>query len=103
MITDLGTLLPKTQEGLDIIASDLLLCPVAMICSCIEHLITEEVLWLKDEQFKECFCKLFLLDVPDVIDLPDKVLMSVKLKDDLKPMVASHTLSLKNIRRDGRA
>lgn len=61
--------------------------PVAMVCSQVEQPVTEEVLCQKDEQFKVCFRELFPLDVPDVIDLPEDVLMSVKLKDELKPMI----------------
>ena len=62
--------------------------PIAAIRAQIECLISEEVLRLKDKQFKLQFCKLFPPDVPDICDLPDDILMNVKLKDILKPMVA---------------
>jgi hypothetical protein len=52
-----------------------------------EHLISEEVLCQKDKQFKIRFCELFSLDVPDICNLPHDVLMNIKLKNVIKPMV----------------
>ena len=43
---------------------------------------------LKDAEFKARYLDLFPPDVPDVAELPDDVLMNVKLRDELKPMVA---------------
>jgi hypothetical protein len=46
------------------------------------------VLKQKDEKFKAQFKDLFPPDVPDFCDLLDDVLMNIKLRDKLKPMVA---------------
>jgi len=54
----------------------------------IEALVTKEQLRLKDAEFKAQYLDLFPLGIPDVMELPDNVLMNIKLKDDLKPMVA---------------
>src|SRR5882762_3206432 len=59
VVTDLQNLFPKTREHLDIVASDQLPCPIALVRSHMECLVTEEVLCRKDEQFKECFAELF--------------------------------------------
>jgi hypothetical protein len=53
-----------------------------------ECIITDEVLKRKDAQFKEQFLDFFPPDIPDVCDLPEDVLMNIKLKDEIKPMVA---------------
>ena len=62
-------------------------CPIAAVQTHIEHLITDEVMWRKDAQFKECFLNLFPPNVPDIVDLPKDILMNMKLWDELKPMV----------------
>jgi Reverse transcriptase (RNA-dependent DNA polymerase) len=54
----------------------------------IETLVTDEVLKRKSELFKQQFLDLFPPDIPDVCELPDEVLMNIKLHDELKPMVA---------------
>jgi hypothetical protein len=64
------------------------LCPIGAVRTCIETLVTEEQLRLKDAKFKAQYLDLFPPDIPDVANLPDDVLMNVKLKDELKPMVA---------------
>ena len=62
--------------------------------------MSEEVLHLKNGQFKIHFCELFPPDVPDVCDLPEDILMNVKLKDMIKPMVA-HAYSCPKKYREG--
>jgi len=53
-----------------------------------EHLVTEKVLHHKDEQFKGHFAELFSPDVPNIKDLSMDALMNIRLKDEIKPMVA---------------
>ena len=100
IVTDLQNLFPKTHEHLDIVASDQLPCPIASVRSRMECLVTEEVLRRKDEQFKERFAELFPPDVPNVKDLPTDVLMNIRLKDEIKPMVA-HAYSCPKKYREG--
>ena len=63
-------------------------CPIGVVCTCIESLVTQEQLRLKDAKFKEHYLNLFPPDIPDVAELPDNILMNIKLCDELKPMVA---------------
>ena len=84
----IATLFPKTCEQLNIKASNHDPCPVTTIRTWMEHLITDKVLRLKDVQFKEQFLELFPPDVPNVCDLPEDMLMNIKLKDKIKPMIA---------------
>ena len=53
VITDITTLFPKTCEQLNETAKDLNPCPMAMIRTHMEHIMTDEVLKWKDAQFKE--------------------------------------------------
>jgi hypothetical protein len=46
-------------------------------------MVSEEVLKRKDALFKEQFLDLFPPDVPDVAELPDDILMNIKLKDEI--------------------
>jgi hypothetical protein len=50
----------------------------------------DEILKRKDTLFKEHFLNLFPQDVSDVAELPNDVLMNIKLHNELKPMVV-HT------------
>jgi len=88
VIADIASLFPATCTALDDSAQAHLPCPLAAVRTRIETLISEEVLKRKDALFKEHFSDLFPPDVPNVCDLPNEVLMSIKLRDDLKPMVA---------------
>jgi hypothetical protein len=88
VIADIATLFLKTCEQLNKTAKDLNPCPVASIRTCMERIVTDEVLKRKDAQFKERFLDLFPPDIPDACDLPEDVLMNIKLKDEIKPMVA---------------
>jgi hypothetical protein len=67
-----------------------------------ECIVTDEVLKRKDAQFKERFLDLFPPDIPDVCDLPEDVLMNIKLKDEIKPMVRELTLAPRSTGRVGR-
>lgn len=64
------------------------MCPVAAVQTQVETLVSVEQLRLKDAKFKAKYLDLFPPDVPDVCELPDDVLMNIKLKEELKPMVA---------------
>src|SRR5882762_4668553 len=86
VISDIKALLHKTCKDLNNNAPKL--CPLGVVHTRIEALVTGEQLRLKDAEFKAQYLDLFPPDVPDVVDLPNDVLMSVKLRDDLKPMVA---------------
>lgn len=88
VVADIATLFPKTVEQLDAASATHRPCPIAAIRTRMEQLVTKEVLRRKDEVFKERFLDLFPPDVPDVSELPDDVLMNIKLKDEIKPMVA---------------
>ena len=88
VVAEIQDLFPNTHRNLDENTDKLRQCLIAVIRTRMEHLVSEEVLHWKDEQFKICFCELFPLDVPNVCNLPDDVLMNIKLKDVIKPMVA---------------
>ena len=87
-MAEIKDLLPKMRKELDLGTDKHRPCPIAAIRAWMEHLMSEEVLRLKDDQFKTRFCELFPPDVPDVCDLLDDILMNIKLKDMIKPMVA---------------
>jgi len=87
VIADIENLFPVTRAALDADAQGSP-CPIASIHTRIEHLVSEEELKSKDAAFKMQYLDLFPPDVPDVVDLPSDVLMNIKLKDELKPMVA---------------
>jgi hypothetical protein len=88
VISEITDLLPHSCEKMDIEAVSLVPCPVAVIRTCMEAMVMDKVLKRKNELFKERFLNLFLPDIPDVCELPDNVLMNIKLCDELKPMVA---------------
>jgi hypothetical protein len=96
--SDLETLLPKMRSNLDSDASQHGTCPIAAIHTHVEHLVSAQVLKRRDDQFKQRFLDLFPPDVPDVCDLPNNMLMSIKLHDELKPMVAKAYLCPKKYR-----
>jgi len=88
VVADIASLFPDTCAALDKAAQSHLPCPLAVVRGRIETLVSGEVLNRKDALFKERFVELFPPDVPDVCNLPNEVLMSIKLRDELKPMVA---------------
>jgi hypothetical protein len=85
VVANIKSLLPKTYNNLNNDTPKP--CLLAAIQTQIETLVIEEQLRLKDAEFKAQYLDLFPPDVPDVVDLLDHILMSIKLKDDLKPMV----------------
>ena len=85
---DIKSLFPQTLSSLNESAENRMPCPIAAIRNRVETLVSEEQLRLKDAEFKDRYLDLFPPDVPDVAELPDDVLMNVKLRDELKPMVA---------------
>jgi Reverse transcriptase (RNA-dependent DNA polymerase)/Aspartyl protease len=87
VITDIKSLFPRTCQTLDKAAEMHAPCPIAAVRDRIESLVTQQ-LRLKDAEFKARYLDLFPPDVPDVAELPDDVLMNIKLRDELKPMVA---------------
>ena len=80
IIADIKSLLPQTLQNLNTAAQAHKPCLVGAVRTRIELLITPE--------FKAHYLDLFPPDVPNVIELPDDVLMNIKLKDKLKPMIA---------------
>jgi hypothetical protein len=62
--------------------------PVAAVHSRIENLLTQEKLKLLDTKYKSSYADLFPSDIPHVSELPQDVLMLIKLRDIQKPMVA---------------
>ena len=88
VVADVKNLFLQTCAGLDESVTSQLPCPIAAVRTRIETLVTDEVLKRKSELFKQQFLDLFPPDIPDVCELPDEVLMNIKLRDELKPMVA---------------
>ena len=88
VIADIKSLLPQTLQHLNTSAEAHKSCPVGVVRTRIESLVTQEQLRLKDAEFKAQYLDLFPPDVPNVTELLDDVLMNIKLKDELKPMVA---------------
>lgn len=88
VVMDIKNLFPQTCTKLDESAASQPPCPIAAVRTQIETLVTDEVLKRKSELFKQQFLNLFPPDIPDVCELPDEVLMNIKLRDELKPMVA---------------
>ena len=88
VIADIKSLFPKTKASLDEEAHNCIPCPIAAIQDHVQSLVTEEQLRLKDAKFKDHYLDLFPPDIPDVAKLPEDILMSIKLRDKLKPMVA---------------
>ena len=43
---------------------------------------------MKSEAMKEEYIDMFPADIPDTCELPSEVLMKIKLRDDVTPMVA---------------
>jgi hypothetical protein len=82
IIADIKSLFPQTLTSLDKSAQEHIACPIVAIRNRVEGLVSQEQLRLKDAKFKDCYLDLFPLDVPD------DVLMNIKLRDELKPMVA---------------
>jgi hypothetical protein len=88
VVLDIKTLFPQTLSSLNKSALVHDPCPIVAIQNHIEALVTEEQLRLKDAKFKDRYLDLFPPNVLDVTELPDDVLMNMKLRDELKPMVA---------------
>ena len=88
VITDIKSLFPRTCQTLNKAAEMHTPCPITVVRDRIESSVTQEQLRLKDAEFKACYLDLFPPDVPDVAELPDDILMNIKLRDELKPMVA---------------
>ena len=63
-------------------------CPVAAIRSRIEQTVTDDTLRKKGEELKHEYSDIFPPDIPDTAELPDEVLMRIKLRDEITPMVA---------------
>jgi hypothetical protein len=62
--------------------------PVAAVCSHIENLVMVEKLNNMDLAYKLTYADLFPADIPNVLELPEDVLMTIKLHNTQKPMVA---------------
>ena len=86
--------------SLDLVADVHKTCPVAVIHTHVKMLVLLEQLRLKDAEFKAQYLDLFPPDVPDICELPEDILMNIKLKEELKPMVAD-TYSCPRKYRDG--
>lgn len=86
------SLFPTTRSHLDACATSVNVHPLATIHSRIEHLIACERLELLDAKYKSSYSDLFPADIPHVSELPQDVLMTIKLCNTQKPIVA-HTYS----------
>lgn len=88
VIADVTNHFPQTRSRLD---KEAIICeihPVATIRSHIEHLVSQQRLDNLDLEYKVSYSDLFPSDIPHVSNLPQDVLMSIKLHDTQKPMVA---------------
>jgi hypothetical protein len=63
-------------------------CPVAAVQSCIEQILTDNTLQKMGEDLKHEYIDIFPPDIPDTAELPDDVLMKIKLRDKMTLMVA---------------
>jgi hypothetical protein len=88
VINDIKNVFPRTHESLDNSATLRSPCPIAVVRSHIEQLVSDEALTCKGEALKQEYIDIFPADIPDTCELPDEVLMKIKLRDDVKPMVA---------------
>jgi hypothetical protein len=63
-------------------------CPVAAVRTWIEQIVSDETLRKRGEDLKTEYIDIFPPDIPDTCQLPLEVLMKIKLRDEVKPMVA---------------
>jgi hypothetical protein len=54
----------------------------------IEQIVSDETLRKRGEDLKTEYIDIFPPDIPDTCQLPLEVLMKIKLRDEVKPMVA---------------
>lgn len=87
IIANLQAVFPATHASLDhqAVVSDL--HPITTVHSCIENLIMIEKLNKMDLEYKSTYADLFPVDIPHVSELPQDVLMTIKLCNTQKPMV----------------
>jgi RNase H-like domain found in reverse transcriptase/Reverse transcriptase (RNA-dependent DNA polymerase)/Integrase zinc binding domain len=74
--------------SLDNSAASAVPCPIAAVRSRIEQIVTDDILAKKGEEFKQRYIDIFPPDIPNTAELPEDVLMKIKLCDDITPMVA---------------
>lgn len=95
VIADICNLFSKTCAGLDNATNESILHPICAVWSQIEHLLNVEELNAIDMEYKKAYSNLFPSDILYVSELPIDVLMSIKLRDAQKPMVACAYLCLR--------
>lgn len=88
VVADLKTVFPQTAAILDSAAESIVPSPIVVVRSWIEQLVSEEVLRQKGEDMINEYRDIFPSDIPDTDKLPDDVLMKIKLRNNVKPMVA---------------
>jgi hypothetical protein len=88
VVADLKNLFPGTRKVLDNSTALATPSPVAAIRTRIECIVSDEALRMKSEAMKEEYIDIFPADIPDTCELPSEVLMKIKLRDDVTPMVA---------------
>jgi hypothetical protein len=88
VVKDVTNLFPTTVSKLDNSMALAVPCPVAAILSRIEKITTDDALQMKGEDLKREYIDIFPPDIPDTAELPDKVFMKIKLRNEIILMVA---------------
>jgi len=88
VVANIKSLFPTTATKLDKSAASRLPCPIAVVRSRSKQLVSDNSLKQKGEELKHKYLDIFPPDIPDTKELPSKVLMRIKLRNNVKPMVA---------------
>ncbi|KIM84433.1 hypothetical protein PILCRDRAFT_6103 [Piloderma croceum F 1598] len=88
VVADIKSLFPTTAAKLDKSTTSHLPCPIAAVRFRIEQLLSDDTLKQKGEDLKHEYLDIFPPNIPDTKELPSEVLMRIKLRDNVKPMVA---------------
>jgi hypothetical protein len=88
IVAEIKNIFPQTMSKLDDCATLAIPCPIAAVRTCIEQIVSDEILIVKGECLKQDYIDIFPPDIPDTCELPDDVLMRIKLHNNITPMVA---------------
>jgi hypothetical protein len=88
VIAEIKGLFLETRKTLDNAAKTPSICPIAAIQDHIEQIVSIDNLKQRSKILMDQYHDIFPPDIPDTCELPDDVLMKIKLHNDITPMVA---------------